>query len=142
MPRQQEKRQAEQSQPSQTTRALPLTAIKFTKSSSPSGRLAFADITINKQTFPLFDGLKICSFVILKAKGYGLPRRVYVPGHKLPGGQNFRHLQEESGDLEDLRQALNDAYDLRYGTAATTDASAGDEDHFDEEHVDESEIPR
>ena len=140
MPRQQQTREAEQTQPSQRTRTVPLTAIKFTKSPSAGGRLAFVDITINKETFHLFNGLKVCSFVILKPKGYGLPRRIYVPGHKLPGGQNFRHLQEESGDLDVLRQAVNDAYDLRYPAAATADGDAGDEGPLDEEQVDEAEI--
>lgn len=141
MPRQQPKREEEPSQPSQRTRPLPSGAIKFTKSPSAQGRLAFVDITINKDTFPLFNGLKVCSFVILKAKERGGPRRVYVPGHKLPGGQNFRHLQEESGDLDDLRQAILDGYEAKFGKAVTADANASDEENLDEEHVEEEEIP-
>jgi len=136
MPRQQKKREEEQApSPQGPQRFLSSRVIKFTTSPSPSGRLAFADVTINKDTFHLFDGLTVCSFVILRPKDQGGPRRLYVPGHKLPGGQNFRHLQ---GDTDDLREAMLEAYERKHGKA---DADASDEENFDEEHVDEGEMP-
>lgn len=138
MPRQQN-RTAEQSLPSQQARTLPSRALKFTKSPSAQGRLAFADITINEDTFHLFNGLRICSFVILKPKEQGGLLRVYVPGHKLPSGQNFRHIQEDSGDLNDLQHAIRTAYTQKHGQADGD--GSGDEEHLDEETVDEAEVP-
>jgi hypothetical protein len=141
MPRQQQKRTDEQSQPSQRSRVLPPSAVKFTKSPSDQGRLAFADVVINEDTFHLFKGLKICSFVLLRPREQGEPRRLYVPGHKLPSGQNFRHLQEDTGDLEPLRQAILAGYEAKFGSGATSDTRIAERAEFDEERMSEEEIP-
>lgn len=137
----QQNRAVEQSHPSQRAQTVPYRAFKFTKSPSAQGRLAFADVVINEDTFHLFNGLKVCSFVILKSKGYGQPRRVYVPGHKLPSGQNFRHVQQDSRDLDELQQAILTAYEERYGNADRANADAHQEENLDEERVDEAEMP-
>src|SRR5581483_7971517 len=110
------------------------------ESTSAGGRLAFVDVVINEDTFPLFNGLKGCSFVVLKPKEPGGPRRVYVPGHQLPSGQRFQHLQEEDGDLNDLRQAILAGYVANFASGATSKANATDENSFDEEQVAEEEI--
>jgi hypothetical protein len=141
MPRQQQKRTDEPSQPSQRPRVLPPSAVKFTKSPSDQGRLAFADVVINEDTFHLFKGLKICSFVLLKPRERGEPRRLYVPGHKLPSGQNFRHLQEDTGDLEPLRQAILAGYEAKFDSDATSATSVAQRADFDEERVTEDEVP-
>lgn len=132
MPRQQQKRANESSQPSERSLTLPSSAVKFTENSSAQGRLAFAEVIINRDTFPLFQGLKVCSFVVLKPKQPGGQRRVYVPGHKLPSGQSFQHLQEDTGDLGTLRAAIRDAYDAKFGAA---EAHESGDKGFDDDQI-------